>query len=184
MYKRLSVIILILCTFIASFELIDKKGINKRFAITKPTSTDLFSEEVMKEGMQNNCRLLLNNLEIGSDCYVNINFEQHYAELPLIRVLKKMVASIVWQNHSDAVISINDNEYLLNIDKCTLKKQGLEVNYLAVPPGSNHGMICKMVSEEFICDTDTLLYFLVYEIGAKMNIDYLNAIIYIDFELG
>lgn len=43
----------------------------------------------MKEGMQNNCRLLLNNLEIGSDCHVNINFEQHYAELPLIRVLKK-----------------------------------------------------------------------------------------------
>lgn len=183
MYKIVSAIILILCIFISVLGSLDKKDQDNRYT-TKSTSTNLSLEEAAKEEMQNNCRLLLNNIEIGSDCYVNINFEQHYAELPLIRVLKKMGASIVWQNDSVVVIGINDNEYLLNIDKCTLKKQGLEANYLTVAPGSDHGMICKMVSEEFICDTDTLLYFLVYEIGAKINIDYLNAIIYIDFELG
>ena len=181
MYKIVSAIILILCIFIAILGSFDKKDQGIGYTTTQSTSTDLSLEETTKEEMQNNCRLLLNNIEIGSDCYVNINFEQHYAELPLIRILIKMGASVTWQDDSVAAISINGNEYLLNIDKRTLKKQGSEANYLQVAPGSNHGMICKMVSEEFICDSDTLLYFIVYELGAKMDIDYENAIISINF---
>lgn len=149
----------------------------------QPTTTDLVFEEDTGKVMENNCKLLLNNKEICNDCYVNINFEQRYAELPVIKILTEMGASVIWHNEFSANIVINDNEYVLNTNETTLKKYGAKANLLVVAPGSNHGMISKKVSGDFICDSDTLLYFFVYEIGAKINIDYEQALINIYFEL-
>ena len=181
MRKTVGAILLILCVAIGGVLVTIYKKDLSDIDRTQYTPTEISSEEETKKEIQNNCRLLLNGKEIGNDCYVNINFEQRYAELPLIKILTEMGASVVWQDKFVVLINMNNNEYILNVNDCTLKKSDTESNYLALAPGANHEMICKTVSGEFICDSDTSIYFIVYEIGAKMNIDYDNAIITIEY---
>lgn len=174
MFKMVMAIILSLFAFWGWFS-------QKYTDTTQPPNTDSFIEEEPTNEMKNNCKLLLNGKEICSDCYVNINFEHQYAELPLIKILIEMGASVIWQNENIANISIKGNNYVLNTENITLKKLGSKSsNYLMLAPGSNHGTICKNVAGDFICDSDTISYFIVYELDAKMTIDYEQAIINIE----
>lgn len=149
-----------------------------------PSFTSIQSETANNSGddqkMDNNCKLFVRGVEIAAGHHVALNFEQRYAELPLIAIVKALGAKVEWKNETTATITFDDEEYVLNTAENSLIKAGRTANILIVAPGATHGSYFQVIEGEFVADSDSMLYLLTYLMGAKIRIDYDTLIVNID----
>ena len=110
--------------------------------------------------------------------FVKINLDKHCAELPVVTVVKLLGGNIEWVDDHTAHILIYGNKYILDINEQMMIIEGdaHEDNLLSVPPGSYaHFQVTaqNLVVDSFVLDN------LFYLFGVKIQIDYVNLIIYL-----
>lgn len=125
----------------------------------------------------NNCNLFVNGTDISTENYVYLNCEDHYAKLPLTAIMKALGATVQWKNETIAQITYNGTSYILDTSKNTLVEKDKSFDFIELPPGTSHGF-AQMIGNEFVLDSISIREFLT-SIGATINIDYENSIIYI-----
>lgn len=177
MFKRIMICLLeflIFCTLMGCFSNVKEES--------SPSSSTLTPSKVVtnlgeKTDMKNNIRLIVKGKDITSDNFVNLNYECHYAELPLTAVLKALGAKVEWKKQTIAKITINNKDYILDTNRASLVEAGDKINLLVVAPGSNHGVKSQVINNEFVIDSDSVKLFIVNMIGAKIEINYNEKII-------
>lgn len=134
-------------------------------------------EEVSNDDLANGTyRLIVNEKEITVTNHVRLNYEYHYAELPIIAILKELGANVEWQSETTANIALNGKGYFLDISKASLVNKGNDFNFLIIPPCSNHGTFYQVADKELIIDSDSARLILM-EIGFTVNINFEDGIV-------
>ena len=133
-----------------------------------------------EDNMNNDCKLIVKGKDITSENYINLNYEKHYAEIPLTAVMKELGAKVEWQSNTTAEITFDGKNYTLDTTKGTLIEEGSSFNVLTVAPGSTHGIFYQVIGDEFIIDSDSAKMLIINIMGAKINIDYNNKIVSIE----
>lgn len=128
------------------------------------------------QDMNNDFKLIINDCDISLGNYISINFQEKYAKLPLIAITEALGCDVKWYNKNKVTIAFDDNIYILNPIKKTLKKKGDTFNIIALPPGTNHNGYYQIDKNEFIIDSDSIRYF-INLLGAKITINYDAGII-------
>lgn len=77
------------------------------------------------QDMNNDFKLIINDCDISFGNYISINFQEKYAKLPLIAITKALGCDVKWYNKNKVIIVFEDNIYILNPIKKTLKKKDL-----------------------------------------------------------
>lgn len=126
--------------------------------------------------MDDSCMLIVKGKEIA-DTPIKLNYEYHYAELPLTTIIKELGAKVEWKDKTTAKIKIHEKNYFLDSIKGSLVAEGDTFNILVVAPGSRHGVFYRTVGNEFIIDSDSAILLLMNIMGAKISIDYDNRIV-------
>lgn len=139
--------------------------------------SDLLYERV--SDTDNDVTFIVNGKDISSENFVSINYEEQYAELPLIAITEALGGEVEWVSNKKVFILFNGTNYILNPTKKTLKQKRDSFNMIALPPGAQHGACYQIGDEEFIIDSDCLRYFLRL-LGAKITIHYETASVIID----
>lgn len=93
-------------------------------ALPKPTQSKTTTNSEGDKDMNKNCKLIVNGKDITSGNYVKLNYEYHYAELPLTLVMKALGAKVEWQSNTTAMITFGGKDYILDTTKDSL----IEVN--------------------------------------------------------
>lgn len=131
------------------------------------------------QDMNNDFKLIINEIDITAGNYVYIEQQEKYAKIPLVAIAKSLGCDVKWHNNSRVTINFENTTYILNPTKKTLKKKGDTFNIIDVPPGTNHGGYYQIKENEFIVDSDSISHF-IYLLGARITIDYDAKIIKID----
>ncbi|MBE6802474.1 MAG: hypothetical protein E7530_06295 [Ruminococcaceae bacterium] len=105
--------------------------------------------------------LLVNGKDIAPDNYVKFFEIKNYAELPLTAILEEFGATTVWQSETEAIITLNEKNYILDAEKCTLKEENSTVNILTplYAPGTagvTDIPMYRTYGDDFIVDNYTL----------------------------
>lgn len=129
--------------------------------------------------MEKNCKLIVNGRDITAESYVRIDYEKHYAEIPFIAVVTNLGAEIKWKNSNVAIITSNNKEYILNLNKKSLITNESTFNIIDLPPGARHGAFLKEINDEFVIDNDSITHF-IHLLGARITVNYDTAIINIE----
>lgn len=113
--------------------------------------------------------LLVKGKDIAPDNYVKFFENKNYAELPLTAILEEFGATTTWQSETEAIITLNGKNYILDAEKCTLKEENSTVNILTplFAPGIAGVADIPMYrtyGDDFIVDNYTLQ-------GALKNLD-------------
>ena len=160
------------------FQSIDNEILTSEMLTNQTEMADEIGED---DDMKNNCRLIVNGRDISSESYVFLKHDERYAELPLTAIVKALGASVEWKSETVAIILHNEKEYVLDTDQYSLVQKGgnaLE-NFLAPPPGLTIGQNGKIIKGEFVISSNVIQKF-IKRLGAKINLDYIQSIIYID----
>lgn len=116
-------------------------------------------------------KLIINGKAYEASEYLEFNTEYNYATVPLFIVTQALGAKVSNKNADKVTIEYNANKYILEKTKNQLKSEDSSSNFLMLPPGTNHGRICKKVSNDYVVDSDTLNYFLLSQFGARISCD-------------
>lgn len=150
-------------------------------AVTSTESSTLFNTEELTDlghdNMDDTYKLVVKGKKIPIANHIKFNYEDNYAEIPLITLMRELGANVEWQNKTTAKITLGEKEYILDATKGSLTEAGKTFNVLVVAPGSKHGVFYRVVGDEFIVDSDSAKMFLINVIGLKMTIDYDNRIV-------
>ena len=149
-----------------------------------PAFTSIHSEAENTSGgdkkVDTNCKLFVRGEDISAEHYVAINMEKRYAVLPFTAVVEALGAKIEWESETTAMIIIDHEEYLLNVDENSLTMPGSVFNFLGVQGGATHGSYYQVIEGEFVVDSDSMLLLLYRAMGAKISINYDALIVSID----
>lgn len=123
--------------------------------------------------------LLVNGKDIAPDNYVKFFEIKNYAELPLTAILEEFGATTVWQSETEAIITLNEKNYILDAEKCTLKEENSTVNILTpiYAPGMAEVADIPMYrtyGDDFIVDNYTIQ-------GALKNLGF-NHTVKVDYK--
>lgn len=157
----------------------------------KPSSTESVgdsltptqSEKTINSGdnnVEDAYKLIVNGKEIAVSDNIKLNYEYHYAELPLTAIMKELGAKVEWQSKTTAKITLGEKGYLLDTTKGSLIEIGNTFNIITVAPGTKHGVFYRVVDNEFIIDSDSAKLLLINIMGAKMSVDYDHRIVNIN----
>ena len=127
--------------------------------------------------MKDTYKLIVKGKEITITNQSKLNYEHHYAELPLIAIMKELGAKVEWQGKTTAKITFDGKDYFLDTAKGSLVEKGSTFNMLVVAPGSKHGVFYRTVGNEFIIDSDSAKMLLVNKLGVKISVDYNDRIV-------
>lgn len=151
------------------------------------SSTPTQSEKIINSGddnMDDAYKLIVKGKEIAVANHIKLNYEHHYAELPLTAIMKELGAKVEWQSKTTAKITFDGKYYLLDTTKGSLIEIGNTLNILVVAPGSKHGVFYRVVDNEFIIDSDSAKLLLINIMGAKISVDYDHRIVNINTAQG
>lgn len=147
------------------------------------SSTSTQSEKTTNPGddnMQDTYKLIVNGKEIDVSNHIKLNFEYHYAELPLTAIVKELGAKVEWLSKTTAKITLGEKGYLLDTTKGSLIEIGNTFNVLVVAPGSKHDVFYRVVDNEFVIDSDSAKLLLINIMGANISVDYEHRIVNIN----
>lgn len=155
----------------SSNNLTNKKPNFDETTLDNNESSEIFIN-TQNELLNNECKLIVNGKEVEHKGYAKINIEKKYAELPLITVLEAFGAKINWKTSCNAQIFLKDKIYLLDTQNNILSLSEESSNNLMFPaPGTNHTSVFKLVENDYIVDSSSLILFM-RSIEAKITIDY------------
>lgn len=174
------VFLIILCAGTGCYEQSEETD-NLSTVSTLPIQIETNSGTEGGENMNKNCRLLVNGKDISSENYVFLNYEYHYADLPLIAIVKALGGEAEWEEEMIATIEYNGKQYILNAEQYALveKDQNAVQNFFAPPPGAIHGLGGQIIGDEYVISSVVIKRFIT-RLGAKISIDYDASIVYID----
>ena len=89
--------------------------------------------------------------------YVKYNEEEDYLEIPLVVVFENLGVSVKWQSEEKALITVYDEECILNTSNGTLVREKDGFDYLECPPPGSlhpHERYFSGNGENFIIDSD------------------------------
>ena len=132
------------------------------------------------DNMDATYKLFVNEKEVTVANHIKLNYEHHYAELPLTAIMKELGAKVEWQSKTTAKITLGKKDYLLDTTKGSLIEIGNTHNVLVVAPGSKHGVFYRVVDNEFVIDSDSAKLLLINIMGAKISVDYEHRIVNIN----
>lgn len=132
------------------------------------------------ESVNSNCKLIVNGKEISSKSYVYIDYDKHYAELPLTSIFMELGATVDWVSGSKAIIVYKNNKYVLDteIPKLYLYKNK-NTNYFIPPPGGGHTYVFKFVDREYIISNGTMITVATF-LGIEFKVDYNTGVITVE----
>lgn len=120
-------------------------------------------------------KLFVNGKDIAPDNYVKFYEIKNYAFVPFTAILKEYGATVKWTSESDAIITLNGKNYILDAEKCTLKEENGTENLL-IPyfaPGTESEKDAPLYTrykDDFIVDNYTLQGALK-ELGFSYTVD-------------
>ena len=117
-------------------------------------------------------QLIVNGKDITKGNYVKIH--PHYAELPLVAILRELGATVNRKGQKTAEIILNKKTFVLDTEKCLLteKLDGREIPHILVAPG-RLGFSQDAV-DEFILDdisVDTCLLYMNLDVTVTVDRD-------------
>lgn len=117
-------------------------------------------------------QLIVNGKDITKGNYVKIH--PHYAELPLVAILRELGATVNWKGQKTAEIILNKKTFVLDTEKrlLTEKLDGREIPHILVAPG-RLGFSQDAV-DEFILDdisVDTCLLYMNLDVTVTVDRD-------------
>lgn len=123
--------------------------------------------------------LLVNGKDIAPTNYVKFEEIKNYAELPFTAILKEYGATVKWQSKTEAIISFNGKNYILDAERCILEEENTDVNiltplYAADTEAVTDIPMYRTYGNEFIVDNYTLQ-------GALKNLG-LNYTVKVDYK--
>ena len=127
--------------------------------------------------MKSDCQLIVRGNNITAGHYVSINYEERYAELPLVAVMEELGAKVKCQDETTVKISYKCKDYILDKTRGTLTEVGDTHNIFLIPPGGNHGVYYRVVDNEFIIDSDSAKLLINNRMGAKLRINYDEGVV-------
>ena len=124
-------------------------------------------------------RLFVNGKDIAPDNYVKFYEIKNYAFAPLTAILEEYGATVKWTSETDAIITLNGKNYILDAEKCTLKEENGSENLLTpyFAPGTKTVKDCPLYTrykDDFIVDNYTLQ-------GALKELGF-NYTVYVDYK--
>ena len=99
-------------------------------------------------------KLVIRGEDIG---YIKYNEEYRYLEIPLVVVFEKLGVPVKWQSEEKAIITVYDEECILDTSNGTLVREKDEFDYLECPPPGSlhpHERYFNGNGENFIIDSD------------------------------
>ena len=145
-----------------------------------PPAVDGISQPVeesqQKIGIQG--ELVVNRTKITDQKIFIFNHEK-FANLPVISVMKALGAEVVWMKDNIANITYNGKTYQLDTTKNYLREGETVRNYIAVPPGTSHGVCYQVINGDYFVDSDSMGAFFK-AINVEVIIDYDNLVVYIE----
>lgn len=107
-------------------------------------------------------------------------FSNGFIKIPFVSVFEALGANVNWESNTKAIISYNDESYVLDTDALTLSKSDkLNANYLFGVCGGTYILYAE--GKEIILDSRTLKdLFERLQIETSIKYDRDNGIVYID----
>ncbi len=138
------------------------------------STTQKTTEYIGDDNVSDNCTLIINGKDITNGNYVRINHAKHYAEIPFTTVIQELGAKVEWKDDSKAVVKYDGRKYILNTNEGTLveKWDKHKLNQIMPAGGQQHKVVCKVVDNELIVDSNSSRYFIFVVMGANMKVDY------------
>lgn len=126
----------------------------------------------------NNVKIYNEDIEVfyGKTYIVNVT----YAHIPLVEFFEKIGASINWRTKNIAVITFQNEKYILNLRNKTFTKKGENYNMMTPVPGCEI-FYCCAIENDIIVDGDTLKGILdQIDFGCYFEYDIANSVIKIE----
>lgn len=132
-----------------------------------------------------NCRLIIQGVDISNDCYVYLcdaeeYGAEYYAQLPLTAIIRQLGGTVSWVDSDRVSLSIGGQSYIFDYSEWILSlANGDSWNYLAPPPGTQFGLGGDIIENEILIDSNILTTFF-RAIGYRIRIDCSAKVVYID----
>ena len=123
------------------------------------------------EMLKSEYQLFVNGKEIKLiDCYYYRwpSLYKGYYEIPFVAVLEAFGANIKWSSDTVAKVILINEEYTLDISKCSFVSKSSGMNYLLEPPGNSHSI--RKETKELIVP-DNFFALLLWHIDFEMRIE-------------
>ena len=127
----------------------------------------------------NSCQLIVNGTDISADNYVYLHYDDKYADLPFIAIMKALGATVEWKSENTVQISYKENIYFLNIQEPSLVEQSNSINLIAPSMAFMNHCYYRFVDNEALINSNIIYYFF-NEIDISMSIDFDSSVINIE----
>lgn len=143
-----------------------------------PSTTEETSEMLLSQEYQ----LIVAGVSLPQGKYMEFigTAPRRYALIPLTAVIKELGADVEWMSDTVARIRWNDKMYTLNTLEVSLLEDGRDLNLIIPTPGGrvhSQAIGCELLLDDVSVKTVALM------LGTtiKVNVDYLNQIVVIDY---
>lgn len=120
----------------------------------------------------NNCTLVVNQHSISEKCYVHINHEENFVELPLLAISKSLGAKVTWKSKTIVTIQKGNLAYILDVQAQSLTTTTGENMILAAPGDSIKCDYYNIAYRDYMLDHITISYFLsFFDMQVSVNWD-------------
>ena len=127
-----------------------------------------------------NIKFYVYDKPVRIDNKIKINRDNKSAQIPVLAMCEAMGAKVIWFGNKVVFIIFEDETYILNIKKETLKKLGSNLDLIAYPPGGvEYVRFYEFVDQEILVDDLSLTRFVRVR-NSFIKIDFDSNIIYID----
>ncbi len=113
----------------------------------------------------NNCKLIINGIEVVDSAYINIDIENRFAEVPLLLIVNALGSDFEWRSGVLFIDGVNSGIDPANDDFGLIRM-----------PGQIH-MIRKKIDGDLIFDSTSIKGILYNMLNATIDIDYTNMVI-------
>ena len=102
-------------------------------------------------------RIFVDDIELPLDYNVKINFDEHYAEIPLLAILKNMGVKITNHKNNQYLLKKDDKKFVLDTENNTLTKKGTNSNCFSLISGGKIWDYYKATDNEYYVSSQVAL---------------------------
>ena len=129
---------------------------------------------------QEDVRLIIDGVDVTQDTYIKLNYQYDYVELSLPTIAQLLGATVEWQNNTDAIISYQGTDYILNTTRPYFSDACNPDNFLGRTDGKLYRSYFQALERDFIIDSHSVDGFLEGRFFVDINIDFVTGIVSID----